>query len=378
MKQVYLDQAASSFPKPDCVSERVYTFLKNSAVNVHRSAGALSYGVEEMLFDTRELLCDFFGAPDSRYVVFTKNITESLNCILQGLLHKGDHILCGPLEHNAVMRPLEMLLQKGVEYSVLPHLPDGTVCVEQIENAIMPNTKALVLCHASNVSGTVQPLQKVGEVCKKHNIFFIVDSAQTAGVLPIYMKNMHIDALAFTGHKSLCGPQGIGGYLLQKPIAQVLEPLLLGGTGSQSDLLTMPNTFPDRLEAGTLNLPGIAGLQSGLQWLQNMGLENIYMHEMRLTEAFIQGLQKLPVTIIGNSHLQNRMAVVSIICKNMAEVAATLMENYGISTRVGLHCAPCAHKTLGTFPEGTLRFSFSYFNTLEEIQYALHALEALL
>ena len=249
--------------------------------------------------------------------------------------------------------------------------------MESIEPLIRPNTVALIINHASNVCGTIQPLESIGPICKAHNLQFIVDTAQTAGVIPIDVKACHIDALCFTGHKGLLGPQGIGGIILTKEMAQNLTPLIAGGTGSFSHLETLPTHMPDAFEAGTLNLPGIIGLNEGLSYIESQGMENIHNHELALTQAFLEGLQSIDVVnIIGKQDIQDRTAVVSITIDSMdpASIAYELESNYHIMTRVGLHCAPRAHQTLGTYPEGTVRFSFGYTNTHEDVEAALSAL----
>lgn len=249
--------------------------------------------------------------------------------------------------------------------------------MDSIEPLIRPNTVALIINHASNVCGTIQPLESIGPICKAHNLQFIVDAAQTAGVIPIDVKACHIDALCFTGHKGLLGPQGIGGIILTKEMAQNLTPLIAGGTGSFSHLETMPTHMPDAFESGTLNLPGIIGLNEGLAYIESQGMENIHNHELALTQAFLEGLQSIDgINIVGKQNIQDRTAVVSITIDGMdpANIAYELESTYHIMTRVGLHCAPRAHQTLGTYPEGTVRFSFGYANTHKDVESALSAL----
>ena len=253
--------------------------------------------------------------------------------------------------------------------------------MDSIEPLIRPNTVALIINHASNVCGTIQPLESIGSICKAHNLQFIVDAAQTAGVIPIDMKACHIDALCFTGHKGLLGPQGIGGIIFTKEMAHTLTPLIAGGTGSFSHLETMPTHMPDAFESGTLNLPGIIGLNEGLAYIESQGMENIHNHELALTQAFLEGLQSIDgINIVGKQNIQDRTAVVSITIDGMdaASIAYELESTYHIMTRVGLHCAPRAHQTLGTYPEGTVRFSFGYANTQEDVEAALSALHRIL
>ena len=301
--------------------------------------------------------------------------------VIKGLLKSGDHVLISSMEHNAVMRPLTQLLDKGITFDIIPCDVTGSIEIDAINSLIRPNTVAIITNHASNVCGTIQPIESIGAICKAQNLHFIVDAAQTAGVIPIDVKAYHIDALCFTGHKGLLGPQGIGGIILTKEMAQTLIPLIAGGTGSFSHLETMPIHMPDAFESGTLNLPGIIGLNEGLSYIESQGMENIHNHELALTQAFLKGLQSIDgINIVGKQDIQDRTAVVSITIYSMdlASIAYELESNYHIMTRVGLHCAPRAHQTLGTYPEGTVRFSFGYANTLEDVEAALSALHRIL
>lgn len=380
MKKRYLDNASTSFPKPREVADAVYRYMTEIGSNINRGCYDDAYSVEEMVFETRQLICDLFHGSDCKNVVFTKNVTESLNIILKGYLRSGDHVLVSAMEHNAVMRPLVQLTQNGVTFDRIPCYPDGSLCLDLVEEMIKPQTKAVILTHASNVCGTILPLREVGKICKAHGLKFFVDCAQTAGIISIDMEEMQIDALAFTGHKALCGPQGIGGFVLKEDMISLIEPLLSGGTGSLSHTEDIPSFMPDHFEAGTMNLPGILGLRAGLLWLQNTGIEKIYAHEQDLCEQFLSGLQGLEdkglIRVLGKRTADNRTGVVSIqtLTKEMAKAAYTLDTTYGIMTRVGLHCAPSAHKTMGTYPDGTIRFSFGWFNDKEDVQAAISAL----
>ena len=391
MQQIYLDNASTTFPKPQAVADAVYQYITHAGTNISRGTCAASS--EDLVFATREQLCRFFGGEDSKNVVFTKNITESLNIIIKGLLHSGDHVLVSAMEHNAVMRPLQQIgteLTAGnapadaITFSRIPCNEEGTLRLDALPQLVRPNTKAIIMTHASNVCGTVQPLAQVGSFCHEHGLQFIVDSAQTAGVLPINMQTLHIDALAFTGHKGLLAPQGIGGFVLRESIIDAIAPLIVGGTGSLSHTEHTPRFMPDKFEAGTLNLPGIAGLHASLSWLQQQDIDKIRRHELTLTQQFIDGLQQLEaqklLRIVGKMDCSNRVGVVSVSTEKMdiAELAFILADKYGIATRVGLHCAPNAHKTLGTYPTGTLRFSFGWHNTAEEVNVALQALKEVL
>ncbi len=381
MKKIYLDNASTSFPKPPQVADSVYHYMTQIGSNINRGCYNSAYTTEEIVFETRQLLTELFNGPDCKNVVFTKNITESLNIILKGFLKSGDHVIVSSMEHNAMMRPLVQLEHIGCSFTRVPCNPDGSLCLDALKNCLLEHTKAIVMTHASNVCGTILPIQEVGDFCQKHHLKFIVDTAQTAGIYPIDMKAMHIDALAFTGHKGLLGPQGIGGFILDPSMVSLIEPLLSGGTGSLSHTEEIPHFMPDRFEAGTMNLPGIIGLHQGLLWLKSIGIGTIYEHELQLTQQFLKGLQPLEneghIRIIGKRDCVCRTGVVSIqtLQKELSLVAYELDENYGIMTRVGLHCAPSAHQTLGTYPIGTIRFSFGWWNTPEDVQLAIHALE---
>ena len=381
MDYIYLDNASTSFPKAPNVASAMADYITNRGININRGSYALAYDVEDIIYTTRQRLNTLFNGHDPSHVIFTQNVTMSLNMVIKGLLKSGDHVLVSSMEHNAVMRPLTQLLDKGITFDTIPCDSTGFIQMDSIEPLIRPNTVALIINHASNVCGTIQPLESIGPICKAHNLQFIVDAAQTAGVIPIDVKACHIDALCFTGHKGLLGPQGIGGIILTKEMAQTLIPLIAGGTGSFSHLETMPTHMPDAFEAGTLNLPGIIGLNEGLSYIESQGMENIHNHELALTQAFLEGLQSIDlVNIVGKQDIQDRTAVVSITIDSMdpASIAYELESTYHIMTRVGLHCAPRAHQTLGTYPEGTVRFSFGYANTHEDVVSALSALHRIL
>lgn len=381
MDYIYLDNASTSFPKAPTVATAMSDYITNRGININRGSYALAYDVEDIIYTTRQRLNTLFNGHDPSHAIFTQNVTMSLNMVIKGLLKAGDHVLVSSMEHNAVMRPLTQLLDKGITFDTIPCDSTGSIQMDSIEPLIRPNTVALIINHASNVCGTIQPLESIGPICKAHNLQFIVDAAQTAGVIPIDVKACHIDALCFTGHKGLLGPQGIGGIILTKEMAQTLTPLIAGGTGSFSHLETMPTHMPDAFEAGTLNLPGIIGLNEGLSYIESQGMENIHNHELALTQAFLEGLQSIDVVnIIGKQDIQDRTAVVSITIDSMdpASIAHELESTYHIMTRVGLHCAPRAHQTLGTYPEGTVRFSFGYANTHEDVESALSALHRIL
>ena len=377
MNYIYLDNASTTFPKAPTVATAMSDYITNRGININRGSYALAYDVEDIIYTTRQRLNTLFNGHDPSHVVFTQNVTMSLNMVIKGLLKAGDHVLVSSMEHNAVMRPLTQLLDKGITFDIIPCDKTGSIQLESMDSLIRPNTVAMIINHASNVCGTIQPLESIGPICKAHNLQFIVDAAQTAGVIPIDVKACHIDALCFTGHKGLLGPQGIGGIILTKEMAQNLTPLIAGGTGSFSHLETMPTHMPDAFESGTLNLPGIIGLNEGLAYIESQGMENIHNHELALTQSFLEGLQSIDgINIVGKQNIQDRTAVVSITIDGMdpASIAYELESNYHIMTRVGLHCAPRAHQTLETYPEGTVRFSFGYANTHKDVETALSAL----
>ena len=385
MKKIYLDQASTTYPKPECVAKAVYKYMTGIGSNINRGCYENAYDTEEIVLETRELLCELFDGPDCKNVIFTKNVTESLNVVFKGFLKPGDHILTSSMEHNAVMRPIRQLEAEGVFFDRIPCNGQGELLLDTMWGLLKQNTKAIVMMHASNVCGTLLPLKEVGAFCKAHGLKFIVDCAQTAGVFPISMKEMNIDALCFTGHKGLYGPQGIGGFILQEDMIGEISPLLSGGTGSISHTEEIPDFMPDRFEPGTMNLPGIFGLHAALEWLNDTGIENIHNKEKELTELFLKKIQKMDpegekIRLVGKKFVDGRTSVVSIQTpgRDVSEIAYLLDKNYGIMTRVGLHCAPNAHKTLDTYPTGTVRFSFGYFNTEEEVLFAVKALEELL
>ncbi|MCC8139351.1 MAG: aminotransferase class V-fold PLP-dependent enzyme [Lachnospiraceae bacterium] len=377
-KPIYFDQAATSYPKPPGVPEAMLRYMTEVGCNVNRGGYAAAYAAEDVLFETREMIAKLFGAEDCRNVVFTSGVTLSLNILLKGLLQPGDHVLVSSMEHNAVMRPLQQLKRQGVEFDRIPCAADGSMDTACLPGMLRKNTRAVVTTHASNVCGTLLPVAEIGKFCRENGLLYILDSAQTAGVFPINMEAMHIDAVAFTGHKSLLGPQGIGGFVLREGLAEKIEPLISGGTGSISHTEEIPTFMPDRFEAGTLNLPGIYGLHAALQYIEETGREKILRKELALTEQFLTGAEKIGgLKITGSRDIRNRAPVVSVQTKGieLARCAYLLDEKYHIQTRVGLHCAPSAHRTLGTYPEGTIRFSFGYGNTEEEVARCLSALK---
>lgn len=385
MNRIYLDQASTSFPKAPGVAQAMMDYLTMNGVNVNRGCYSSAYSAEEVIYETRQLLAELFHFSKCKNVIFTPNVTTSLNFILKGFLKPGDHILVSAMEHNAVMRPVVQLASLGISFDRIPCRTDGSMILEKVEELIRPETKAIVTLHASNVCGTRMPLDALGEICQRHQLYFVVDSAQTAGIVPINMDKMHIDALAFTGHKGLRGPQGTGGFLVSQELAEQMEPLISGGTGSVSHTEEIPDFMPDRFESGTPNLPGIYGLHEALLFLKTHSLQAINEKELSLTGYFLEQLRALDDTgrhirIIGKKDLTDRNAVVSIQTPeiDMSQVAWQLDNEYGVMTRVGLHCAPNAHKTLGTYPAGTIRFSFGPENTKNELDFAIQGLKKIL
>ena len=385
MNRIYLDQASTSFPKAPGVAQAMMDYLTMNGVNVNRGCYSSAYSAEEVIYETRQLLAELFHFSKCKNAIFTPNVTTSLNFILKGFLKPGDHILVSAMEHNAVMRPVVQLASSGISFDRIPCRTDGSLILDKVEELIRPETKAIVTLHASNVCGTRMPLDALGEICQRHQLYFVVDSAQTAGIVPINMDKMHIDALAFTGHKGLRGPQGTGGFLVSQELAEQMEPLISGGTGSVSHTEEIPDFMPDRFESGTPNLPGIYGLHEALLYLKTHSLQAINEKELSLTGYFLEQLQALDDTgrhirIIGKKDLTDRNAVVSIQTPeiDMSQVAWQLDNEYGVMTRVGLHCAPNAHKTLGTYPAGTIRFSFGPENTKNELDFAIQGLKKIL
>lgn len=377
MKTFYMDNAATSFPKAPGVAESMSNYILNIGCNINRGVYSKSLEAENIAFETRELLCSMFNFDKPENVIFTSNVTTSLNMLIKGLLKSEDHVIVSSLEHNAVMRPLTSLHNIGVEFSRCPCDSDGNLYVSKLISLIKPNTKAVIMTHASNVCGTILPLKTVGEICKKYNLFFIIDGAQSAGFLDIDFYELNASAIAFTGHKGLLGPQGIGGFFINSELANNISPIIEGGTGSLSELETQPEYMPDKFESGTPNIPGIYGLNASLKYILKEGISSIREKELEITDKFLNEIHNLnEVKIIGIKEIKNRTAVVSLdfLNRDNGIVSYYLNKNYGISTRSGLHCAPSAHKSLGTFPNGTVRFSFSHFTTIEDINYSINAI----
>ena len=376
---IYLDHAATSWPKPPPVLAAITDFLVHSGGSPGRSAHRLSLKAARPLYAARETLAHFLNAPDPLRTLFTANATEALNLAIYGLLRPGDRVVTTAMEHNAVMRPLRDLERQGVQLVVVPCGPEGSLAPEDLRRAARPGTRLLVANHASNVTGTLLPIAELGTLAREIQTLLLVDAAQTAGALPLDMQALGIDLLAFTGHKALLGPPGTGGLVLGPRLDPAeLQPRIRGGTGSRSEREEQPDDLPDKFESGTPNGPGIAGLLAGVQTVQQLGLENIRAHEIRLTEQLIQGLQAIPgVRLYGPQDPRKRTATVSFTVdkRRVSEVAWRLDEEFGVLCRVGLHCAPAAHRTLGTFPEGTIRFAAGFTTTADQIAAALQAVQ---
>lgn len=379
--QIYLDNASTSFPKAPGVAEAAIHFMEEVGCNINRGGYAGAYAAATVVIETRARLARLFGAPKPRNVVLTSGVTQSLNMIVKGLLKPGDHVLVSSLEHNALMRPLVQMQRQGVSFDRIPCDTNGVSRAEDAVPLIRPNTRALLVLHASNVCGNVLPVEALGQIARAHGLFFIIDAAQTAGLFDIDMSAMCLDAVAFTGHKGLLGPQGTGGIALSDRLAAAMDPLLAGGTGSLSDSEEMPGFLPDKFEPGTPNLPGIYGLHAALGYLEQQGTATLRAREQQLAHMLHDGLSACPAArLLGATDWRNRTAVVSVDFEghDNAGIATYLGQEHGVLTRCGLHCAPSAHKALGTFPQGTVRFSPSHWTTEAEIERAVQAVHAAL
>ena len=374
---IYFDNAATTMRKPDCVVRAVtdaMCSLGNSGRGVH--SGALS--ASRVIYDTRAALAQLFGAESLERIAFTANSTESLNMAIKGVLNPGDHVITTALEHNSVLRPLFELEDRGVELTILDADSLGNICIGDIEKEIRPNTRAIVTTHGSNLTGNLLPIGRLGSIARRHGLIYIVDASQTAGVFDIDVQEMHVDILCFTGHKGLLGPQGTGGIYVREGVA--VRPLLSGGSGVQTYLRAHPSQMPTLLEAGTLNGHGIAGLGAAVGYLQETGLDTIRAKEQELMMAFYEGVREIPgITVYGDFSTAYRCPIVTLNVRDYdsGEVSDVLTSEYGIATRPGAHCAPLMHQALGTVEQGAVRFSFSHFNTIEEINIAVSALKEL-
>ncbi|MEL7568092.1 MAG: aminotransferase class V-fold PLP-dependent enzyme [Dehalobacterium sp.] len=372
---IYFDNAATSFPKPEEVYQAVDKTLRVHGANPGRSGHKMALQAGRVIFETRELLAGLFHIDDPMQIVFTCNATSALNLGIKGCLEKGDHVLLTSMEHNSVIRPIKALEKIGVEHSVISCSPQGVLNLKELEEAIKPNSKMIVATHASNVTGSLMPIAALGELSRKHNLIFLLDASQTAGVYPINVNVMKIDLMAFAGHKSLFGPQGTGGLYIRKGLS--LTEIYQGGTGSKSDRIIQPEMMPDRYESGTLNTPGIAGLGAGVKFILEWGLDEIRNHELALAQYMWEGLREIKgVQAYGQGDFSQQAPVISLNLDRLdsSEAAYLLDYQYDMAVRPGLHCAPLAHETIGTLERGTVRFSIGFFNTKQDVDKALKAL----
>lgn len=377
---VYLDNAATSYPKAPGVASAMADYVEKVGATINRSSYASAQEAGLMTLSLRERLCRLFNHPDPTHAVLTPGATAGLNMVIKGLLRPGDHCLVSSMEHNAVMRPLVQLEREGVAFERIPCDAQGRLRLEALPGMIKLNTRLVVMAHGSNVCGTVQDAEAVGKICRERGVPFALDAAQTAGHIEVDFERFGLAALVVPGHKGLLGPQGIGALLLDADFARRLTPLVAGGTGSASDSEELPGWMPDRFESGTPNMPGVYGWEAALGWLENTGIETLENHEKTLSKRFLEGIYGLKnVKLYGATVPEGRTGVFSVgflNCDN-AEAAWRLEREFGILTRCGLHCAPSAHKTLGSFPEGSVRFSTGWANTEADIDAALSAIAAI-
>ena len=374
---IYMDNAATTMHKPKEVIDAVVAAM-SSMGNAGRGVNEASLSASRLIYDTREKLCRLFGAEHLRQIVFTANSTESLNIAIKGILNPGDHVIATMLEHNSVLRPLYEMEKKGVRLTIVKSNPEGTLDLADIENAIAPDTKMIVCTNGSNLTGNYIDPEPIGTLAREKGIVFVVDASQTAGVFPIDVQKMKIDVLCFTGHKGMLGPQGTGGMYVRKGLS--VRPLLSGGSGVQTYSKTHPTEMPTALEAGTLNGHGIAGLHAAVEYLEKTGVDTIRAREQDLMWRFYEGVKEIPgVKVYGDFSTKNRCAIVTLNIGDYdsSEVSDELLTEYGISTRSGGHCAPLMHEALGTVEQGAVRFSFSHYNTEEEVDTAIRAIREL-
>lgn len=372
--EVYLDNSSTTFPKPKQVIDSMYKYMLDIGGNAGRGNYSNSLQSNRYLYDARETVCNFFGFDSPSNVIFTSNVTASLNILIKGILKPGDHVITSSMEHNSVIRPLFFCKEHlKIDLDIIKADSFGFINITDLENKINDKTKLVVVTQASNVTGSIQNISDIGKICNAKNIFFIIDSSQGAGVIDINMKAVNANAIAFTGHKSLLGPQGIGGFILDSKFNESCSSLLHGGTGSLSYSLDQPDFLPDKFECGTHNLPGIIGLAEGIKYINSIGLNKIYEHNNYLINYLLNGLLNIDgITVYGDISGKMLTTCISINVKSLdPSELSYYLECKGIKTRAGLHCAPLAHKTIETYPTGTVRLSISYFSTKEEIDYTL-------
>ena len=379
MNTIYLDNAATSFPKPEAVAQAMVRYLSEVGAPLNRSVYGAAQEAELTTLSLREQLKQFFHFPEkATHVILTPGNTYGLNFLLKGYLHPGDHVIVSAMEHNAVMRPLLQMTE--VSFDRLPADGSGYIDPNDIHSLIRPNTKVIVMAHGSNVSGSVQDAEAVGQIAAQYGIPFALDGAQTAGHFSLDFQRFRLSALSVPGHKGLLGPSGIGALLVTEDMARKLTPLVAGGTGSASDSEYLPDFLPDRFESGTMNLPGIYGWEASMSFINGRGIDALRAHEMVLTKRFLDGIRDIPgVRLCGPDKLDDRVGVISLdfLDRDNAAVTYELEQRFGILTRCGLHCAPAAHKSLGTFPRGTVRFSLGYANTSTDVDAAVAGIRIL-
>jgi cysteine desulfurase family protein len=376
--RIYLDNAATTFPKPPKVYSSVMNYMMNIGANPGRGGHAASLEGSRIVFKCREALMNLFNFDKIENVIFTSNITASLNILIKSIVKEDWHVITTSMEHNSVLRPLSSLQnRRNIDLDILSCSDDGILDLELFKSKIKSNTKLVIMSHSSNIIGSIQPLESIGKICKERHIYFIVDCAQTAGVIPLDFYKLNLSALAFTGHKGLLAPQGIGGFLISDELNEEADVFIEGGTGSLSESILQPIFLPDKFESGTMNTPAIAGLLEGIAYLNTEGIDSIRQREEYLTKRFLDSILNMKdILLYGTKAAESMTATISINSTriNNAELGYILDNEYGIMTRTGLHCAPLAHKTIGTFPEGTLRFSFGPFNDLTDINYTINSL----
>ena len=377
---VYFDNTATSWPKPDVMICAMNDFNANVGANPGRSGHRLSIEVGRIIFNARETVASLLGASDPHSVIFTRNATEGLNVVVRGFMRPGDHVITSSMEHNSVMRSLRALEAEGIELCVVPCSGAGDISPDDIAAAINKNTRMIVITHASNVTGTIVPIADIAGIARKKGVIVCVDAAQTVGSVPIDVMKENIDILVFTGHKSLNGPQGTGGFYIRKGLEKMISPLERGGTGSGSEFEEQPDFMPDRFESGMPNTIGIAGLGAGAGYVATIGIEAVRKKEICLTGLFLNGIRSIKgARIYGDADPARHTALVSFTIDGMnpSDISFNLDERFNIMSQPGLHCAPSVHRTIGTFPDGTVRFSFGIFTTEDEIRTAIKAIEIL-
>ncbi len=378
MNRIYFDNAATSWPKPPEVYSSVLDYMTNNGFTAGRSVYSGALNSNRIIYNSREAAADFFNFNKPSNVVFTNNITLALNMLIKGTIKENWHVITTSMEHNSILRPLHSHKKVcNYELEILECSKEGFLDVELLQSRIKSNTKLVIMSHSSNVTGSIQPLELVGKLCKKNNVLFVIDSAQTAGSIPLDFELLNCNAIAFTGHKGLLAPQGIGGFVIDDKLNESCSTIIEGGTGSSSYDIYQPDFLPDKFESGTINTPSVLGLLKGIEFINKTTLKAVHEHEMELVKEFISDAENLKgITIYNCKDFSKTTPVISFSMKNFecSEIGSILDSEFNIMCRTGLHCAPLAHKTIGTYPEGTVRFSFGPFNTLPQVKSAVDAL----